>query len=167
MGNDFYYKDMMLLAIAEANVALSENEVPIGAVICLGGEAIAFGHNRREGAKNALLHAEIEAIADACRILGGWRLEDCELFVTLEPCPMCAGAIINSRIKTVIYGAADLKAGACGSVIDLFSYPFNHKPVVVKGVLEEDCVLLLKNFFADLRFKKRELVLNNKKQTGC
>ncbi len=156
MENDSFnfYKTMMSLAVNQANIALSENEVPIGAVISRGSEVISVGHNQREGAKNALLHAEIEAINEACHALGGWRLEGCELFVTLEPCPMCAGAIINSRIATVIYGASDPKAGACGSVIDLFGFPFNHKPAVVKGVLEEDCARLLKNFFAGLRSKK-------------
>jgi tRNA(adenine34) deaminase len=157
MENDStsYFNSMMRLAIAQAHLAFLEKEVPIGAVICRNSEVIALGHNRREGARNALLHAEIEAIYGACRALGGWRLEGCELFVTLEPCPMCAGAIINSRIATVIFGASDPKAGACGSILDIFGFPFNHKPVVVKGVLEDDCARLLKDFFASLRTSKR------------
>lgn len=152
--NKDYYEAIMRLALAQAHVAFREKEAPIGAVVCRKGEIISFGRNRRENAKNALLHAEIEAISGACKALGGWRLEGCELFVTLEPCPMCAGAIINSRISTVIFGASDPKAGVCGSVLDLFSFPFNHKPVVVKGVLENECSSLLKSFFAGLRNKK-------------
>jgi tRNA(adenine34) deaminase len=148
---DLYRRSMMRLAIAQAHIALREREVPIGAVICRHGEVISFGHNRREGKHNALLHAEIEAINGACRALSGWRLEGCELYVTLEPCPMCAGAIINSRISTVIYGADDSKAGACGSVLNLFEYPFNHKPKIVTGVLENECAALLRDFFAGLR----------------
>lgn len=142
---------MMRLAIAQAHIALREREVPIGAVICRNGQVISFGRNRRESGRNALLHAEIEAINGACRALSGWRLEDCELYVTLEPCPMCAGAIINSRIKTLIYGASDPKAGACGSVLNLFGFPFNHKPGVVNGILAGECSDLLKSFFSDLR----------------
>jgi tRNA(adenine34) deaminase len=153
-----YLNSMMRLALEQARLASSEKEVPIGAVICRDSEVIAVGHNRREGARNALLHAEVEAIYEACRTLGGWRLEGCELFVTLEPCPMCAGAIINSRIGAVIYGAKDPKAGACGSVLDLFGFPFNHKPTVVSGILEDDCAVLLKSFFSSLRASKRPLV---------
>lgn len=149
-----YYEAMMRLALAQAHIAYREKEAPIGAVICRNGEIISFGHNRRENARNALLHAEIEAISGACKALGGWRLDGCELFVTLEPCPMCAGAIINSRIAAVIFGASDPKAGVCGSVLDLFSYRFNHKPVVLKGVLENECSSLLKSFFSELRAKK-------------
>ncbi|HEX2937742.1 MAG TPA: nucleoside deaminase [Ruminiclostridium sp.] len=148
---DIFHESMMRLAIAQAHIALREREVPIGAVICRNGEIISFGHNRREAGKNALFHAEIEAINNACRFLGGWRLEGCELYVTLEPCPMCAGAIINSRIKTVIFGAKDPKAGACGSVLSLFDYRFNHRPGIVGGILEKDCSRLLTDFFSRLR----------------
>lgn len=151
---NIYYEAMMRLAIAQAHIAYREKEAPIGAVVCRNGDIISFGHNRRESAKNALLHAEIEAISRACKALGGWRLEGCELFVTLEPCPMCAGAIINSRISAVIFGASDPKAGVCGSVLDLFSFHFNHKPVVVKGILEKECSSMLKSFFSELRNKK-------------
>jgi tRNA(adenine34) deaminase len=146
-----YRKAMMRLAIAQAHIAMREREVPIGAVICRNGELISLAHNEREARKNALLHAEISAIDSACRRLSSWRLDDCELYVTLEPCPMCAGAIINSRISTVIYGASDRKAGACGSVINLFECPFNHKPKIIKGVLEGECSDMLKEFFANLR----------------
>lgn len=148
-----YYEMMMQAAIAEAKLAQGEKEVPIGAVICKDDKIIAVGHNRRETKKNALLHAEIEAINNACNALNGWRLEGCDLFVTLEPCPMCSGAIINSRISRVIYGAKDKKAGCCESVINIFDFPFNHRPVIISGVLENECKALLKEFFSDLRKK--------------
>jgi tRNA(adenine34) deaminase len=148
---ELYRESMMRLAIAQANVASREREVPIGAVVCRDSEIISFGHNRREGCKNALLHAEIDAINNACKALSSWRLEGCELYVTLEPCPMCAGAIINARISTVIFGARDPKAGVCGSVLNLFTYPFNHTPNVIGGVLQDQCADLLKQFFSGLR----------------
>lgn len=150
---DLKREAMMRLAIAQAHIAMREHEVPIGAVVCRQGEVLSFGHNRRETSHNALLHAEIEAIDGACRILSSWRLDGCELYVTLEPCPMCAGAIINSRIATVVFGASDLKAGACGSILNLFGYKFNHTPQVVKGVLDDECSALLKEFFISLRSK--------------
>ena len=109
-----------------------------------------------EKAKNALLHAEIDAINNACTKLGGWRLWNCEIYVTLEPCPMCAGAIINSRIKKVTFGAYDKKNGACSSVTDLFSLPFNHKPEMAGGFMEEECSKILSDFFSDLRSRKNE-----------
>lgn len=143
-------------AIREAKLAWSEGEVPIGCVVVKGDEIVGRGHNRREEDKNALAHAEIEAINEACRTLGGWRLWQCDLYVTLEPCPMCAGAIINSRIQTVYYGADDAKAGSCGSVINLFEYPYNHKPKVVRGLLKEECSSLLTQFFRELREKHKE-----------
>lgn len=143
-------------AIREAKLAWSEGEVPIGCVVVKGDEIVGRGHNRREEDKNALAHAEIEAINEACRTLGGWRLWQCDLYVTLEPCPMCAGAIINSRIQTVYYGADDAKAGSCGSVINLFEYPYNHKPKVVRGLLKEECSALLTQFFRELREKHKE-----------
>lgn len=146
----------MRQALALAKEAYKAGEVPVGAVITRGGEIIAEGRNKREAGHNALLHAEIEAINGACNLLGNWRLSDCELYVTLEPCPMCAGAIINARLKTVIYGAADSKAGACGTVINLFDFPFNHRPAIISGVLGEDCAVLLSDFFKELR-RRRQL----------
>lgn len=145
----------MLRALELAREAAAEGEVPVGAVVVKGDEVVACGRNRRETGKNALCHAELEAIGGACRKLGGWRLWQCELYVTLEPCPMCAGAIINARIPRVVYGAQDPKAGSCGSVINLFELPYNHRPQVVSGVLEEECAALLTEFFRSLRKKRR------------
>lgn len=141
----------MRAALGYARRAGRLGEVPVGCVITRGGEIVSYGYNRRERDKNALRHAEIIAIDRACRRLGGWRLWECELFVTLEPCPMCAGAILNSRVRAVYYGARDQKAGALGGVFNLFNYPLNHKPVIVGGVLEEECSELLTGFFARLR----------------
>ena len=129
----------MRLALALAAEAAAEGEVPVGAVIVRDGAVVGTGRNRRETARSALAHAEIEAIADACRRLGGWRLFGSTLYVTLEPCPMCAGAIINARIDRVVYGARDSKAGSCGSVTDLFVLPYNHKPAAEGGLLEGEC----------------------------
>ncbi|MBQ9979629.1 MAG: nucleoside deaminase [Oscillospiraceae bacterium] len=144
----------MLEALALAAEAAAQGEVPVGCVITLGDEIVGRGRNRRETGKNALAHAEIEAINQACENLGGWRLHKCDMYVTLEPCPMCAGAIMNSRILNLYFGASDPKAGACGSVFDLFSYPVNHKPNVVPGVMEAECREALREFFRDLRAKK-------------
>jgi len=141
----------MLEALALAKEAAAEGEIPVGCVIVRDGQVVGRGRNRRETEKTALGHAEIEAISDACKNLGGWRLWDCTLYVTLEPCPMCAGAIINARIPRVVFGARDEKYGACGSVCDLFRMPFNHRPEVTEGVLEERSVALMKEFFAALR----------------
>ncbi len=141
-------------ALAEAAMAADAGEVPIGAVVVRGNEIIGRGHNRREGDKSALAHAELLAIQDACTRLGGWRLFDCDLYVTLEPCPMCAGAIINARIQHVYFGAKDPKAGSTGSIINLFSLPYNHKPTVTGGLLEEECSTQLTSFFRALRAKK-------------
>ena len=138
-------------ALKEAKKSLKKGEVPVGAVIVYRNKIIAKGHNLREKKQNALLHAEIVAINKACKRLKSWRLVDCTLYVTLEPCPMCAGAIINSRISGVVFGTRDPKAGASGSVIDLFSHPFNHKPSVASGVLENECSAILTNFFKKLR----------------
>ena len=160
-GNRMTEVEVMSLALEEAAQAALEGEVPVGAVVIKDGEVVACAHNRREGDKNAVGHAELLAIDAACKALGGWRLWECELFVTLEPCPMCAGAIINSRIKRVVYGAQDYKAGCCGSVVDLFALPFNHKPVVEAGLMEEDSKMLLQQFFANLR-EKRTNEKNNK-----
>ena len=144
-------KSFMLEAIAEAKKAYGEGEVPVGAVIVKDGEIIAKCHNQREQKQNALSHAEIECINKACKILNSWRLDECELYVTLEPCPMCTGAIINSRIKTVVFGAFDLRAGSMDSVINLCDYPYNHKPEIYGGILEDDCKKILENFFKDKR----------------
>ena len=142
-------------AIALAKEAAAEGEVPVGCVIVRGDEIVGRGRNRRETEKTALGHGEIEAIADACRNLGGWRLWECTLYVTLEPCPMCAGAIINARIPRVGYGASDATCGACGSVCDLFSMKFNHHPIVEKGIREAECTALLQSFFQNLRMELR------------
>ena len=146
----FYMQEALKLA----SLAAEEGEVPVGAVVVCDGEIVGRGRNRREKDKNALAHAEIEAINEACRNLGGWRLWKCDLYVTLEPCPMCTGAIINSRIKTLVYGADDLKAGSCGSVVNLFDFPYNHKPEVIHGVMKDECAEKLTLFFKNLRNKK-------------
>lgn len=138
-------------ALSLAREAADEGEVPVGCIVTDGEHIVGRGRNRRETGKSALAHAELEAIAEACRTLGGWRLWRCTLYVTLEPCPMCAGAIINSRIRRVVYGAADTKAGCCGSVTDLFAMPFNHHPVVEQGLRAEEAQALLQAFFKDLR----------------
>ena len=138
-------------ALALAAQAAQEGEVPVGCVIVRDGQVVGRGRNRRETEKTALAHAEIEAISDACKNLGGWRLWDCTLYVTLEPCPMCAGAIVNARIPRVVFGASDSKCGACGSVCDLFSMEFNHHPQVTQGVEQEAAGQLLKDFFERLR----------------
>ena len=147
--------ELMGEALALAREAAADGEVPVGCVIARRGEIVGRGRNRREKDKSALAHAEIEAISDACRNLGGWRLWDCTLYVTLEPCPMCAGAIINARIPRVVFGASDPKSGACGSVCDLFSMAFNHHPIVEKGIREEACTALLQTFFQNLRTELR------------
>lgn len=146
----------MRLAIEQAKLAANIGEVPVGAVVTKGNEVIASAYNRRETDKNALSHAELEAISMTCKKLGGWRLWQCELYVTLEPCPMCTGAIINSRIPKVFFGAYDKKAGSCGSVVSLFDYPYNHKPTVSGGILEDECSEMLSNFFKQLRLKQKE-----------
>lgn len=141
-------------ALKLAKMAFDEGEVPVGAVVVCDGEIVGRGRNRRETDKNALAHAEIEAINEACKTLSGWRLWKCDLYVTLEPCPMCTGAIINSRIKRLVFGASDHKAGSCGSVVNLFDLPYNHKPEVISGVCEQECSEILTNFFRNLRNKK-------------
>jgi len=147
-------EQLMRRALELAQEAAADGETPVGAVITRHSEIVSVGRNRREHGKNALYHAEIEAIDQACKALGGWRLWECELFVTLEPCPMCAGAIINARIRRVVFGAHDPKAGCCGSVVDLFALPFNHRPKVEHGLLADESAALLKDFFAKLREKK-------------
>ncbi len=148
--NDEFFMDQ---AIELAKEAAKEGEVPVGAVVVIDGRIVGRGRNRRETGKNALAHAEIEAINEACKTLGGWRLWQCDMYVTLEPCPMCTGAIINSRIKRLVYGASDSKAGSCGSVVNLFSLPYNHKPEVISGLKQEECAALLSDFFKRLRKK--------------
>ncbi len=145
----------MKAALKEAQKAAMEGEVPIGCVIVKGDQIIARGRNAREKKKNALLHAETVAIDKACKKLKGWRLWECDLYVTLEPCPMCTGAIINSRIKRVFIGAMDPKAGAMGSVVDLTDFPFNHKPEIQTGLLAQESQALLKEFFQNLRKQKQ------------
>lgn len=140
-------------AISLAVLAGENGEVPVGAVIVKDGEIIARGKNEREAKRNALSHAEIEAINNACKKLNSWRLDGCEMYVTLEPCPMCTGAIINSRIKTVVFGAYDSKAGSIDSVINLCDYPYNHKPEIYGGICEEECLKIMKDFFKVLRAK--------------
>lgn len=147
--------EFMREALSLAREAALLGEVPVGAVIVRNGEIIATGINRREKEKNALCHAEIEAINEACKRLGGWRLPGCELYVTLEPCPMCAGAIINSRIEKVYFGAYDKKAGSVRSMVRLFDLPYNHRPEVQGGVLEEECAQILSSFFMQLREKRK------------
>ena len=144
-------REWMAAALELAKEAAAEGEVPVGCVIVRQGQIVGRGRNRRERGKNALYHAELEAIDQACKALGGWRLWECTLYVTLEPCPMCAGAIINARIQRVVYGAGDAKAGSCGSVCDLFSMDYNHHPQVERGLMEEACAGLLKDFFRELR----------------
>lgn len=141
----------MYEALNEAQLAAEHGEVPVGAVIVKNGEIIARGRNMREEKQNALSHAEIEAINSACKALNSWRLDGCEMYVTLEPCPMCTGAIINSRISTLVFGAFDSKAGSIDSVINLCDYPYNHKPEIYGGICEDKCLEILQNFFKNLR----------------
>jgi tRNA(adenine34) deaminase len=146
MINEEYMKQ----AIDLAKIAMSQDEVPVGAIIVRDDKVIARAYNTREKDKNALYHAEIKAIDEACKTLGGWRLVGCTMYVTLEPCPMCAGAIVNSRIEKVVYGAPDNKAGAFGTMINLTDYPL-FKPEIVGGVLKEECAQLLTTFFKSKR----------------
>ena len=142
----------MRAALAEAHLALVKQEVPVGAVVVHNGLIIAARHNEREMLNDPTAHAEILALRDAALALGTWRLDDCTLVVTLEPCVMCAGALINARIGTVVFGAADLKGGATSSLYNVCADPrLNHNPAVVSGVLQDECTLLLKNFFNSKR----------------
>ena len=148
----------MKQALAEAKKAGTEGEIPIGAVIVRNGEIIAAARNMREKENDATSHAEIIAIREAGKKIGSWRLSECDMYVTLEPCPMCAGALIQSRIRTLYYGASDPKAGAAGSVVNLLSIKdFNHKVDVIAGILEDECASLLKEFFKDLRSARNPL----------
>ncbi len=144
----------MLLALDEAKKAAEKGEVPIGAVIVRRGEVIASAHNERETVFDATAHAETTAIRNACRLLNGWHLTDCTLYVTLEPCPMCAGAIINSRIDRVVFGAYDSREGSFGSLINLASYPYSSRPEIVGGVMETECKTVLSEFFKKIRENK-------------
>ncbi len=137
----------MSAALTLAREAAAHGDIPVGCVVVRDGEIIGQGCNRRELLGDATAHAEVEAIRDACRRLGSWRLSGCALYVTLEPCPMCAGAILNARLDAVVYGAANPKAGCCGSVLSLFQERFNHRPAVYGGVLEGECAALLGAFF--------------------
>lgn len=141
----------MKAALKLAHRAAEEGEVPVGAVVVCDGKIVGRGRNRRETKKNALHHAEIEAIEKACKKLGGWRLHRCDLYVTLEPCPMCAGAIINARIPVVVYGAKEPNFGSCGSVLNLFEERYGHHPAIYGGVLADDCADVLRAFFGGLR----------------
>ena len=143
----------MKAALAEAKKAYLIDEVPVGAVIVYNNKIIARGYNTREKEQSVLGHAEINAIRKASKKIGSWRLEDCDMYVTLEPCSMCSGAIIQSRIKNLYYGASDPKTGACGSVLNLFENDFNHKVNVVGGIMEEPCSRIIKDFFKELRQK--------------
>ena len=147
------HRDFMTRALELAQTAYSLGEVPVGAVVVKDGRIIGEGYNRRETDGSATAHAEILAIEAACKTLGTWRLESCTLYVTLEPCAMCTGAIINSRIKLVVFCAEDWKAGAMGGMCDLTQLPFNHKPEVIIGVMEDEGRQILKDFFKELREK--------------
>lgn len=149
---EYYMKE----ALKEAKKAYKKDEVPVGAIIVKNGEIIAKAHNNKESKKDTTKHAEIIAIQKASKALGAWRLEDCEMYVTLEPCTMCAGAMINARIKKVTYGTADEKTGACGTVLNLFEdYTFNHKVECEKGIMQKECEQILKDFFKKLRQSKK------------
>ncbi len=146
----------MRLALHEARAAADEGEVPVGAVVVLGGRVIGRGRNACERLQDATAHAEILAISAASQVVGSWRLEDCTLYVTLEPCPMCLGACLNARVARVVYGAREPKAGACGSVCDLHALPgFNHRIDVTGGVMGEEAATAMRSFFRELRAKRR------------
>ena len=146
-----YREEFMRAALVLAHQAAEDGEVPVGAVVVRKGEIVGMGRNRREKARNALSHAEIEAIHNACTALGGWRLWECELYVTLEPCPMCAGAIVNARIPQVYFGAYDPKNGCCGSVANVLALENGYHPASQGGMMEEECADLLSEFFKRLR----------------
>lgn len=152
----------MKLALKEAKKAYDKREIPVGAVIIKDGKVIARAHNLKESKNDTTKHAEILAIQKASKKLGCWRLEDCEMYVTLEPCSMCAGALIQSRIKKVYIGTMDYKTGACGSVLNLLSdYKFNHNVEIETGVLADECEMILKEFFKTLRVEKKNLKERN------
>lgn len=141
----------MALALALAREAAQAGEVPVGAIVVRKGQVIGRGRNRREERRSAVCHAEIEAISQACQALNTWRLEGCTLYVTLEPCPMCAGAVINARLPVLVYGAREPVTGSCGSVLNLFEERYGFRPAIYGGVLQEECAALLRDFFQNLR----------------
>lgn len=148
-------KEYMFLALKLAEKAFSEGEVPVGAVIVFEDKVIGKGYNKREAKQNALCHGEIEAINEACEFLGSWRLENCTMYVTLEPCPMCTGAIINSRLERVVFGAYDEKAGCMGGLLSLTELPFNHRPKIIGGYMEDEAQSILSAFFEKVRKDKK------------
>lgn len=156
MTDERFMREALLLAAEAADAG----EVPVGAVVVRGETIVGRGRNRREACKNALAHAELEAIDDACRTLGGWRLWDCTLYVTLEPCPMCAGAILNARVRRVVFGAGDPKAGSLESVQRMYDLPYAHKPQIDGGCLQAECAQILHDFFADMRRGVRKAPVN-------
>ena len=151
------HEEYMRQALELARLAMAEGEVPVGCVIVREGRLVGRGRNRREEDKSPLAHAGLAAITDACRSHGDWRLKGARLYVTLEPCPMCAGAIVNARIPAVYYGAKDDKAGCCGSVLNLFEERFNHHPRIYQGPLREECESQLQDFFRGFREKSGEI----------
>ena len=155
----------MARALQLAHEALQTQDVPVGAVMVRDGEEIASAANRREADGSATAHAELLCVEQACRRLGRWRLSDCTLYVTLEPCPMCAGALINARIGRVVYGAKDAKAGACGSVLNMDAYPLNHRLKAVGGVMECECAAVLSRFFANKRNASQDTARQKEDET--
>ena len=147
MNHEYFMAEALRLA----REAIAGGDVPVGCVIVRDGEIVGRGRNRREANADATAHAEVEAIREACARLRSWRLQDCTLYVTLEPCPMCAGAIVNARIREVRYGAKEEKSGCCGSVLNLFEERFNHRPRIYQGPLERECEAVLQEFFQNLR----------------
>ncbi len=147
-------EDYMRCALALAELGAAAGEVPVGAVLVRGGRILCGDYNGREETKDATYHAELSVIRQGCRLLGGWRLTGCTLYVTLEPCPMCAGAIWNAHLPRVVYGAKDARAGAMGSLLNLNSYPLNWKPTVTAGVLEDECREVMQRFFGKIRSKR-------------
>lgn len=156
MKDAVYYERYMNEALKEAKKAYEKKEVPIGAVVVKKGEIIGRGYNLKECCQDTTEHAEIIAIKEACKNLGHWRLEGCTLYTTLEPCPMCMGAIINSRMKRVVYGSRDFKSGVCDSVMRMHEFRFNHKVLVNGGILAEESKALLTKFFGELRNEKKK-----------
>lgn len=152
MDKEFFMK----AALKEAKKAYNRGEVPVGAVVVKDNEIISKGYNLKESKNNTIKHAEIIAIEKASKAMNSWRLEDCDIYITMEPCPMCMGAIINSRIRKIYYGVSDKKSGACGSVIDLTKYKFNHIPKYEKNILKNECREILQQFFKDLRIKNKK-----------
>ena len=162
MTDELFMKECLALA----NEAAQADEVPVGAVIVRDGKIIATAYNTRETDKCATHHAEVLAIERACKALGGWRLPGCTLYVTMEPCPMCAGAVVNARIERVVWGTDDLRAGAFGSTVNLCDLPLNHKPALQGGILADECRGILQNYFRKKREKAKTPKKNNENETG-